>query len=104
MSDLATDSFTQRRSDDMTANWDNAVTAAIGKTLKRLIKDNRVLRDSIPHQLIPLYRDWLIAQYEYNPEDIPICTRTGKPSSAEMVKPGTKLPVPGGRLWRRMVA
>ena len=87
----------------MTDNWAKAVVAGIGKTLKNLIKSKRALSHAVPHQLISLYRDWLIAQYQYNPEDIPLRTGTGKPTSTEIVKPGTKLPIPGGRLWRRMV-
>ena len=95
----------QQEKDDweMSSNWENAVVAGPLCPLKTLLK-RQVLKAAVPYELHEVYREWLITVYEYDPLDIPWRTSTkGKPTQKQCVKVGTKLPVPGGRAWDRMV-
>ena len=88
--------------DEMARNWEQAVIAPLGATLSSLVK-KQPLGNALPTKLVPEYRKWLIETYEYLPEDIPLKTTKGRAKPNEFVKPGTKLPIPGGREWQRRV-
>lgn len=48
--------------------------------------------------------EWLVRQYDYDPKAIPFRIGGGRPREEDYVKPGTRLPLPGGKLWQEMVA
>ena len=88
---------------EMSVAWENAVVAGAQDMLKSLLK-RKVLREAIPYALQETYRQWLIKIYNYKPEDIPWKKKGhSKPKEGDFVKIGTRLPVPCGVAWRRMV-
>ena len=104
--DLATDMQAMHMTTDdvdVETNWTRAAVAGIGKTLKNVIKGAPYLSAKVPYEMIPVYREWLIECHQYSPTDIPLRTGKGKPKAEELVKPGTRLPLPGGDRWRTML-